>query len=274
MTALRAVDQTVFIESPCTKYAFPDPGLFVSPASDLRKAKFIEAWLRSRDVWITRVTQEGALAMDAQHWRDFLNIDSSESAVNEKDTKSGKRRQHSQALLKTTLLSNPVMALRCTVGQPFVWQGQSYLPGSLPPPNVVQQILWELYELNFAQEFLALDRLACSNLDPTDKEKLYERQLLISKCFVPNALSYAPIPTINRGLAAETIRDRLPYVHSMVQIMQAWKGSKPAIFDVANRSLLHPQATELEETATKYYCQQFYTYFGRAAQVPHRLFLN
>jgi hypothetical protein len=32
------------------------------------------------------------------------------------------------------------------------------------------------------------------------------------------------------------------------------------------------QATDLEEVATKYYCQQFYLYFGRAAQVPHRLF--
>jgi hypothetical protein len=28
----------------------------------------------------------------------------------------------------------------------------------------------------------------------------------------------------------------------------------------------------LEETVTKYYCQQFYNYFGRAAQIPHRLF--
>ena len=254
-------------------YAFPDPGLFLSPTKDLRKAKLIEAWLRSRDAWITRVTQEGSLAMNAQVWRDFLNVDSSASEVTVKDTKSEKRRQLAQNLLKATVSSNPAMVPRCTVGEPFIWQGCNYHPGDLPPQNVVRQILWELYELNFAQEFVSLDRRACTKLDLSDKEKLYERQSLISKCFVSNTL-YAPLPNSNCGLAAETIRDRFPYLQRMVYIMEAWKGTKPAIFDIAHHSLLNQQITELEEAVTKYYCQQFYAYFGRAAQVPHRLFVN
>jgi len=166
------------------------------------------------------------------------------------------------------------MVPRCKVGE-FVWQGKSYRPGDLPSENVVRQILWELYELNFAQEFLSLDRRACSNLDLTDKEALYERQSLITKCFASRALNYAPLPNTNRGLAAETIRHRLLYLWRMVQIMDAWKGTKPTVFVLAGRSLermTDQQAEDLEAAATKYYCQQFYTYFGRAAQVPHRLF--
>jgi hypothetical protein len=31
-------------------------------------------------------------------------------------------------------------------------------------------------------------------------------------------------------------------------------------------------AVDLEKVVAKYYCQQFFNYFGRAAQVPHRLF--
>ena len=31
------------------------------------------------------------------------------------------------------------------------------------------------------------------------------------------------------------------------------------------------QASELEEAATKYYCQQFFNYFGSAALLPHCL---
>jgi hypothetical protein len=31
-------------------------------------------------------------------------------------------------------------------------------------------------------------------------------------------------------------------------------------------------ARELEKVVAKYYCQQFFNYFGCAAQVPHRLF--
>jgi hypothetical protein len=208
--------------------------------------------------------------MKIQVWRDFLNIDSNASAVTGGDTKSGKRRQEAQDLMKATFSSNP----RCTAGEPFVWQGSDHRPGDLPPQNVVRQILWELYELNFAQEFISLDRRACNELDLSDNEKLYERQSLISKCFVSNTLDYAPLPNSNCGLGAETICDRLPYLRCMVQVMEVWKGTKPAIFRIAHHSLLDQQATELEDAVVKYYCQQFYNYFGRAAQIPHRLFVN
>ncbi len=210
--------------------------------------------------------------MNAQHWRDFLNIDlSSSSEVIDTDTRSAKRRRHTQDLLKAKLSMVP----GCVVGE-FVWQGCSYRPGDLPPENVVRQILWELYELNFAQEFLSLDRHACTDLDLTDKDALYERQSLITKCFASRVLNYAPLPNTNCGLAGETIGDRLPYLWHMVQIMDSWKGTKPAIFGLADHSpqrVTNQQARDLEVAATKYYCQKFYTYFGRAAQTPHRLFL-
>ena len=209
--------------------------------------------------------------MNAQHWRDFLNIDlSSAPEVADGDTRSAKHRQHAQDLLK----AKSSMVPRCTVGK-FVWQGQTYQLGGLSPENVVCQILWELYELNFAQEFLLLDRHVCSNLDLTDKEALYERQSLIMKCFASRALNYAPLLNTNRGLAAESIQDHLLYLWHMVHIMNAWKGTKPTVFGLANHSperMTDQQAKDLEAAATKYYCQQFYTHFGRAAQVPHRLF--
>ena len=41
-----------------------------------------------------------------------------------------------------------------------------------------------------------------------------------------------------------------------------------------NLSDLSPNtAMELEKVVVKYYCQQFFNYFGHAAQVPHRLFV-
>jgi hypothetical protein len=36
-------------------YVFLDPGLFVSPAADKKKAKFIETWLQVCAAWIVRV---------------------------------------------------------------------------------------------------------------------------------------------------------------------------------------------------------------------------
>lgn len=273
--ALQAVDRSVSVESSKTPYfAFPDPGLFVSPAKEEKKAKFIETWLRIRDAWIARLAHEGSLAMLSQHWRDLLATDLS-NLLGLSDTKATKRRQQIHDILKPRSLSDPEVVPRSAVGEPFVWQGCSYPPGCLPAEDVVRQILWELYELNFSQEFLSLDRRACNNLDLMDNGQLYKRQSLISKCFYSITLSYIPLPNTNYGLAADTIRGRLPYLQHMVHVMIAWKGTKPTAFHLADFSpqrITDQQAKELEEATTKYYCQQFFTYFGRAAQIPHRLF--
>ena len=52
-------------------YVFPDPGLFVSPAANKKKAKFIETWLQVRAAWIVCVMYEG-LSMSSQDSFDRL----------------------------------------------------------------------------------------------------------------------------------------------------------------------------------------------------------
>ena len=42
--------------------------------------------------------------------------------------------------------------------------------------------------------------------------------------------------------------------------------------DLSEMQLSPSRAMELEGVVAQYYCQQFFNYFGRAAQVPHRLF--
>jgi hypothetical protein len=212
--------------------------------------------------------------MSGQSWRDFLATDFS-SFSDKGDTKAARRRERVLDILTPKFLSDPEVKVRSNAGEPFVWQGVSYPPGVLPPDHVVQQILWELYELNFTHEFLSLDRRSCLSLDLSDGSKLFERQALISGCFAVGAFKYIPLPDRNRGLAADSIRDRLPHLIGMVLVMQSWKGIKPAAFTIANRSpadISDQQAKDLEDAVTKYYCQQFFNHFGRAAQIPHRLF--
>ena len=187
------------------------------------------------------------------------------------DTKAAKRRLKIRDKFTPTS-SDPGVRFRSTVGEPFVWQCRPYLPGVLPATNVVRQILWELYELNFTYEFISLDRRACKNLELMDNERLLECESLISKCFVINTFKSAPLPNDNCGLAADDLHDRLPYLREVVRIMMAWKGSKPTAFDRADLPLDDHHTKELEDIVAKYYCQQFYDYFGCAAQVPHCLF--
>ena len=56
-------------------YAFPNPGLFVSPVTNEKKARFIESWLRICESWLMCLATEMSLAMSAQSWHDLLAID-------------------------------------------------------------------------------------------------------------------------------------------------------------------------------------------------------
>lgn len=102
---IQAVDQSPSLLVEASKsskhfghYAFPDPGLFLSPASDEKKAKFIESWLQIREAWLMCIANERSLAMSGQNWRDLLATDL--SAIQEKsDTKAAKRQQQILAML-------------------------------------------------------------------------------------------------------------------------------------------------------------------------------
>src|SRR5271168_1991095 len=69
-------------------YIFPDPGLFIHPATG---AKYIESWLRVRDAWFMRVAKEPSLALSNQSWCTYLSIDNTISGKG--DTKAARRRQ-------------------------------------------------------------------------------------------------------------------------------------------------------------------------------------
>lgn len=223
-----------------------------------------------------RVANETSLAMSGQNWRDLLVTDL--SAIQEKsNTKAAKRRQRVLAILTPKSELFPDVKTRSTAGEPVTWQGSKYPPGMLPADHIIRGILWELYQLNFAYELLSLDRRACSNLDSSDDLQLMQRQAMISECFPTDPFLSRSLPGRNCGLAAHDIEERLPFILCLVRVMQSWKGDKPPIFNLAAQSyqeIPRSRATEFEEAATKYYCQQFFNYFGRAALVPHRLFMD
>ena len=157
---------------------------------------------------------------------------------------------------------------------PIFWQGREYPSGALPPENVVREILWELYELNFIHELQSLDRRACQNLDLSNAAELFDRQSEISQCFHTSSFRHVSIPSENLGLVDNDFDKRFQFVTPLVFIMNSWKGGKPAMLagDLSKVQLSPDGTKEMEKVVANYYCQQFFNYFGRAAQVPHRLF--
>jgi hypothetical protein len=221
-----------------------------------------------------RVEKEPSLAMSNQNWRTFLSIDFDIDAL-KKETKAARRRQDSLDLVMPKSDMYPKVELRSGLKGPVIWQGKEYLPGVLPPEDVVRQVLWELYEVNFIHELVSLDRRACANLDVSNTTQLLDRQMKIALCFPLTSFRHVSIPAKNHGLAANSLNERHLFIMALVLVMKSWKGDKPVIFDapVDNFCNFTQQGREqLEKVVARYYCQQFFDYFGRAAQIPHRLF--
>ena len=148
------------------------------------------------------VMNETSLAMSGQNWHNLLSNDL--SAIQEKnDTKAAKHRQQALDMLVPKFTD---VNTRSTAGEPVTWQGNNYPPSVLPSKHVVRGILWELFQLNFAYEFLSLDCHTCSTLDPTsDDSQLIQRQALVSKYFSINPFLYRSLPDRNCGLATNDI---------------------------------------------------------------------
>ena len=275
--ALQAVDQSPsnLVEASKTMehyghYVFPDPGLLIHPAT---AARYIESWLRFRDVWFMRVAKEPSLALSNQSWRTFLAA-TDDTVPGKGDTKAARRRQEVLDLLLPSTDMYPGVGKRSGLLGPIVWQGREYPPGVLPPVNVVREILWELYEVNFIHELQSLDRRACQDLDLSSATQLFDRETKISRCFPTSSFRHVSIPSKNLGLADDDFDTRFGFVTGLVFVMNSWKGEKPAILagDLFDLQLTPDGARDLEIVVANYYCQQFFNYFGRAAQVPHRLF--
>ena len=124
----------------------------------------------------------------------------------------------------------------------------------------------------YFNELQSLDRRACHNLDLLNAMQLFEREIEISQCFQTNSFRHIPIPSENLGLADDDFDKRFRFIAGLYFIMKSWKGDKPAMLADDLSDLSPNAAMELEKVVAKYYCQQFFNYFGRAAQVPHHLF--
>ncbi len=98
---------------------------------------------------------------------------------------------------------------------------------------------------------------------------------MISQCFRTGSFRPVPIPSENLGLAADDLDERFRFITALVLVMQTWKGEKPVILHAPEdniRIFTRQARMQLERVVARYYCQQFFNYFGRAAQIPHRLF--
>lgn len=136
-----------------------------------------------------------------------------------------------------------------------------------------EEIAWELAELNFRFELLALD----SRLN-TDKESISghpSRQELVEACFADGSLLVADLSSANQGLANPSWKGRAPYLHALKRLMMTWRGDAnkplPSLITTEKVRWTEDELLDLEKCIAQLYVTSFHQQFHRAAVIPRRL---
>ncbi|KAK1217152.1 hypothetical protein PQX77_020194, partial [Marasmius sp. AFHP31] len=232
-------------------YWLPPARLFVTPERDDIKLALLRNWRKVREVLIFRTTT-GVSRLSAKDWRSLLNISGGDTKQ-VSETRSGK--QHKSMLLKYDEL--PRLEAK--------WKGAEISPEELPETRTIQEILWEVTELNFRQELVALD----GALDESGLGK-WERQNMLDGCWKDGRADW-----VNglEGLGSQTLEARLPYLTRLHRIISTWRGDKPLeLLDSFPKRTAHNHlvtANRVERALTVFYTLSFLSVFGREASVPH-----
>ncbi|PPR06179.1 hypothetical protein CVT24_000721 [Panaeolus cyanescens] len=253
-------------------YCVPEPGLIACSA---RIAHMLTNWLQIRPAWLACLGG-GGRGLKNQTWRDILSSDVRNPPLPSTSTasKSSQRRNGALECLQKTLGPRDIQQAQESVPR---WNGQTISPNELPDENVVRQVLWELYELNFHEELFALDTVIQPRSLSSNSRASYDRYDLLMQCF--ERFRSPQVNDSDVGLAHHDFRERLVFLQHLARVMLSWPGHPPCVdhlVTVDSRRLgvlvgeTNAALTEVE--MARFYCQTFFNEFGRAAQIPHRLY--
>src|ERR1700742_2683629 len=111
----------------------------------------------------------------------------------------------------------------------------------------------------------------------SSKNRRTTRLTRIARCFPDGDMIPPAIPSDNEGLVATAWKDRAPFTIAFMEVLWSWHDS-PDILHSLSRSELKGQIEserrflQLEDTASEFYCQTFWNYFGRAPILPRRIY--
>ncbi|KAK7065032.1 hypothetical protein R3P38DRAFT_2827641 [Favolaschia claudopus] len=240
-------------------YVLPEPALILSSDDESRRRLLLHHYCMLRDALMFRLTDRSVRPqpLTTQEWRDVLQG---------KLVKQGKRgsRAETRSSIVEDLLHPALQACGINGLKDF-----PVAPNAVPAMNVhfAKELLWELAEMSFRYEFLALDSRASQRKRPDE----------CRKCFAGDGLVGLDFRESQRGLAALALEERMPYLLGMARLMCDWlvPCQRPIEIEQAltrsekewDRQKMH----QLERRVASYFTQSFYELFGRAAILPMRL---
>lgn len=252
-------------------YWVPPARCILSPEDDEKKGKLIVGWLRLREVLAFQLTSSSCkpLQWTNKQWRTMLLV-AGGTALSEdgNSAAANQRRVLREGLEKALEQSGIHVKLENLLERQASWKN---IPvNELPDVDMVKEILWELNEICFRNDFRSLD----NRLDRSG-QNLMNRQDAIDQCWAGTP-SYVELSPGSTGLGSSHWRDRLVYLKALHRVMRTWQPDKPEPLlekfpdDVDSHNFL----TTLERTESamaNFYAECFLDTFGRAASIPFKL---
>ncbi|KAJ3820003.1 hypothetical protein F5880DRAFT_1615961 [Lentinula raphanica] len=256
-------------------YFLPPPRLLDGPATTSLRAFYYRSWLRIRPLILQSLNGlMEPVNVTAKRWRSLLDIVGGHPSEKPDKTKNAVYRNEMRILLETLIAKTKFNSFSLDDLEPRAeeFAGQLIDCRTEPPPSeVASQILWEVSEISFRQEFVALDQYLDDSHLP-----LPQRNALLDACWVGSRYE-VDITKAEEGLASSDIQKRIPYIHAIHQVMRTgWKGNKPE--ELCNPFPEHSEAhnfvplvQRVERSLATFYTTSFLTTFARAASIPHFL---
>ena len=244
-------------------YWVPEPSLLLN--SSTRRERYVMNWLRIRDGWLyllrsrdTRPTQ-----VPTQWWRDFLYGDPDRPHPHS-STRNAKRQRLIMQVFGDLFQEDD---LNLDTQANAVWFGHRF---TAIRPELCPLIMWELFELGFRHELLALDRHLCPNT--TGEAAEVSREQLLAGVFPHHdLLVVSMLPKDAAGLCALLPERRVSCLEVLRRVVSRWPGCPQEI-------RVHPPLTTMnsrndieavEEMIAIFYVRSFFSCAGRAPLIPH-----
>jgi hypothetical protein len=252
-------------------YWLPPARCLLSPQSDEKKAKLFTGWLRIRELCLFLLSDSkcSPFRLSNKEWRTLLLVCGGCELDEDGGTRNANHRHNVRERLERALQRSDVqLDVQNLFTKSVQWKGIEI--NGLPDTNIAREILWELCELNFRSDFVALDR----QMDESAVSAL-ERQEIVDRCWNGTA-AYIDLLAMRSDLGERSVFERAAFVKALHTAMKTWRGAKPDVLleSFPDNSQAHnfPNVVNrIEQNLANVYVDSFLAAFGRAASIPYVL---
>ena len=245
-------------------YWIPEPALMLRPETQERRDRYLITWLRLRPSWLYLLRRPDARVtrVPTQWWRNILYGPTGRTAP-EQPTRNS---QIQDAILEVfgDIFSKTDYDSGAT--SYITWFGFSL---SFVKSCMVPLVIWEMFELGFRYELLALDRYLVPLRQGSFGEE--ERDELLSRVFGGDLYCLSDLPDEPLGLCSPYPHRRAAAIEGFRRIISRWPGCPETIHGAipVSTAMSEREITEIETILVRFYVNRFFAESGRAPIIPH-----